>query len=223
MYVMLQSTTKICIFENVLPTALVEKAYEILQAQGIAAGTVYLPVEYISHEEQLLSKLSSCVAEPAAAVLATYCTSLYRCATRVFDQQLDGLEIWTNRSIKCDPSVWLHVDNDERHRKETGELKHPLFGSVLHVGPMVGMRGGETFFCLSDEPKVDNIIFRTLPWDLVSTVVMGSGMAVPFRAGRTIIFDGRLPHCVAPFTFEHEHKPRLTLLVNGWLNRIKLA
>src|SRR5215471_13444996 len=157
MQVMSQSTTKICIFENVLPAALVEKAYEILQAQGIAAGTVYLPVESLTHEEQLLSKLSSCVAEPAAAVLAAYCTSLYGCATRMFDQQLDGLEIWTNRSIECEPSVWLHVDNDEIHRKETGELKHPLFGSVLHLGPMAGIRGGETFFCLSDDPKVYNI------------------------------------------------------------------
>jgi len=220
---MSESTTKICIFDNVLPPTLVENAYEIFQAHRIAAGTVYLPVEYIDYEEQLLTKLSSCVAEPAAALLAKYCTSLYRCATRVFDQQLDGLEIWTNCSIKCDHNVWLHVDNDEMHRKETGELKHPHFGSVLHLGPIAGMRGGETFFCLSNEPKLDNITFKTLPWGLVSTVVMGSGMTVPFRAGRTILFDGRLPHCVLPFTFEDEHKPRLTLLVNGWLNRIKLA
>ena len=219
---MQQSITKLCIFENVLPPALVEKAYEVLQAQGIPAGTLYLPIEYLTCEGRLLTELSRCVAGPTAAVLATYCTSLHQCATGVFGQQLDGLEIWTNYSIQCDRNVWLHVDNDEIHRKQTGELRHPLFGSVLHLGPMSGMRGGETFFCLSEEPNLDNIIFKTLPWSLVSTVVMDIGTMVPFRVGRTILFDGRLPHCVAPFTFEDEPKPRLTLLVNGWLSRIKL-
>jgi hypothetical protein len=218
-----QSTTKICIFDNVLDPALVEKAYEILQAQRIPASTVYLPIKYLTHEKRLLTELSSCVAEPVGALLAKYCTALHQRAAGVFCQQLDGLEIWTNYSIEGSPNVWLHIDNDETHRKETGELRHPLFGSVLHLGPITGMRGGETFFCLSDEPKLDNITFRTLPWSLVASVVASSGMTVPFRAGRTILFDGRLAHCVAPFTLGDEQKPRLTLLVNGWLNSIKLA
>jgi hypothetical protein len=223
MLVMPQSITKVCIFENVLHPALVEKAYEILQVQRIPASTVYLPIKYLTHEEQLLTELSICVAEPAAALLATYCRALYERAAGVFCQQMDGLEIWTNHSLECSHNVWLHIDNDEVHRKETGELRYPLFGSVLHLGPITGMRGGETFFCLNDELELANITFRTLPWSQVASVVASSGMMVPFRAGRTILFDGRLAHCVAPFTLEDEQKPRLTLLVNGWLNDIKLG
>jgi hypothetical protein len=218
-----QSIAKVCVFDNVLHPALVEKAYEVFQAHRIPASTLYLPMEHLTNEERLLAELTLCVAEPAGAMLATYCRALWERAARVFDQPLDGFEIWTNCSTKSNAEVWFHFDNDEIERKESGQIKHPLFGSVLHLGPMIGMRGGETFFCLSDHAKLDQIIFRTISWSLLTGVLADSGMSVPFRAGRTILFDGRLAHCVAPFTLLDEQKPRLTLLVNGWSTRIKSA
>jgi hypothetical protein len=180
-------------------------------------------LEHLINEKRSVAQLTGAVGEPAGAMLATYCRALRERAACVFDQQLDGFEIWTNTSTKSTADVWLHFDNDEIERKETGQIKHPLFGSVLHLGPMIGMRGGETFFCLSDHAKLDQIIFKTLSWSLLTGLLADSGMSVPFRAGRTILFDGRLAHCVAPFTLLDEQKPRLTLLVNGWSTRIKSA
>src|SRR5262245_30413144 len=142
---MSQSTTKVCIFDNVLHPALVEKAYEIFQAHRIPASALYLPLEHLINEKRSVAELTGAVGAPAGAMLATYCRALRQRAACFFDQQLDGFEIWTNYSTKSTADVWLHFDNDEIERKETGQIRHPLFGSVLHLGPMIGMRGGETF------------------------------------------------------------------------------
>jgi hypothetical protein len=217
-----QSSTKICVLDDLLEPALVEQGYANLQLHRVPASTIYVPVTHLDSNERLLAELGRWFAPPVTTLLATYCRALMQKAVAFFDSQLDGFEIWANCLTKCGPDVWVHLDNDEKHRRETGQVLTPLFGSVLHLGPIDGIKGGATFFCLdNDQIRLDQIIFKHLPWDSLMSLVAGSGMSVPFRGGRTILFDGKLAHCVSPFILDNERTPRLTLLVNGWSHPIK--
>jgi len=89
---MSQSSTKICVLDDLLDPALVEQGYATLQLHRVPASTIYLPVEYLDSNERLLAELGRWFAPPVTTLLATYCRALKQKAVAFFDSRLDGFK-----------------------------------------------------------------------------------------------------------------------------------
>lgn len=141
-----------------------------------------------------------------AQVFGAVARSVLRLAD--LDPKDHDIECWSNRLFSVGDSVEYHVDNDEALRRETGRVRSPIVGSVLYVGG----GGAGTWFrppvptCDADPRLFANPNFGELRRE--------GGTYVPFSVGRLVIFDGRCPHCVAPFPVMPQ--PRVALLCNIW-------
>jgi hypothetical protein len=122
------------------------------------------------------------------------------------------VELWSNRVHQVGPDVDYHLDVDERIRANTGAVCTPDYGVIFYVGPD-GRELGGTYFNppLADAGK-DARLFKHPAF---SEVVSEAGIWVSFRPGRLVVFDGRCPHCVAPFPYMPN--PRVAILANLWL------
>jgi len=120
------------------------------------------------------------------------------------------VECWSNRLHAVGERVELHVDNDEVVRASTGVVITPRYGSIFYVGGSKAV-GGTWFRAPLADVDQDQDLFQRPHF---ARVKEGGGMAVPFVAGRLVVFDGRMPHCVMPFT--SVERPRVALLCNVW-------
>ena len=121
------------------------------------------------------------------------------------------VECWSNRTFEVGPKVDYHLDNDETLRRKTGRLSMPTWGAIYHAGPRAPDVGGTWFDLPPLDPLKEDRLF-TFP--LFADVVSPEGRLVSFRPGRFVMFDGRCPHCVAPFG--PLPTPRVTILLNFW-------
>lgn len=123
------------------------------------------------------------------------------------------VECWSNRNKFVNQNVDYHLDNDENERKMTGNVLSPAYGMIFYVGPEGFDVGGTYFNSPIKNFHDDQKLFNMPQFDAVVTT---SGVLVPFKPGRIVIFDGRCPHCVAPFV--EVERPRVTILCNVWLS-----
>jgi hypothetical protein len=123
------------------------------------------------------------------------------------------VECWSNRNISVGQNVDYHLDNDENEREKTGNVLSPAYGIIFYVGPENFDVGGTYFNPPIKDFHDDQRLFNMPQFNAVITT---SGILVPFKPGRIIIFDGRCPHCVAPFA--EVERPRVTILCNVWFS-----
>ncbi len=217
-----QNKMQIGIYSNLLDVKLRTIAYGIFEEHQLQPSTAYLPVRDVASDAAAAEALNGCVDPAIARLLRRYCSSVLTEARQLFQETVGSLEIWTTLTSRHDDKVLIHVDNDEKLRKETGRTRCPIFGSVLYLGPSEGMNEGGTFFVLPESPawKPDALLFKPAPWSAVDPALKMDGLYVPFRVGRTVLFEGSIPHCITPFSALSSQSPRVTLLVNGWADPI---
>jgi hypothetical protein len=196
--------------------ARVPMLYPILCRAPVSSAWLYLSLATLE-SEQAVDALSKHLFPPLALFAIAFLREL-RSLTEV--QNLKGghgFEIFstvaTTESLSS--AGYLHVDNDEDMRLRHNTLRTPLLGSILHVGPREGLVGGETIFLTQDLPARSQVpLFRKHEWE--ELVRLDGATVVSQRAGRLILFDGRLPHAVAPILAHPPDQPRVTFLANLW-------
>lgn len=215
---MIQRSPEVCIIEDLIRPNLVGAAYQVFQHMRIPPSTLYISVQELQNKDLLTKNLAHSIAPPLAFLLVDYCECLLYNTHRLHYERFDRFEIWTNYAIECPSSVVFHVDNDENHRVDTGEVRCPAMGSILYLGPTQPLKGGGTLFCLDDQFKItqEHWLFKSTPWSEVYNTLFDAALIGPFRAGRTVFFRGNLAHCVTPFSRSNNAYPRVSLLVNGW-------
>ncbi len=127
-----------------------------------------------------------------------------------------GFEIWTSHVGKVEePHSYVHIDNDEALRSQTGRVRPPLMGSVLYLGPAAGLAGGETYFIHDAEAVALGPVFRFFDWAELSALGPGIHVTRPVP-GRLATFAGHMPHGQAPVTQVDSGAPRVVFLANIW-------
>jgi hypothetical protein len=203
--------------QNLVSPAVVEILALIFADYQIPSGSLYLDVSAIGSNDAAADTLQERMDGPLAIALGQYCRNLCALATDLSMSPVRRLEVWTRTAARHDDKVLLHVDNDEALREASGAVHCPVFGSVLHLATCgSSIEGGGTFFVTSNEVSVAPYLFQPTSWQLLEPVLLPFGFIASFIAGQTILFDGKMPHCIMPFTVSDPTKPRISLLVNGW-------
>ena len=127
-------------------------------------------------------------------------------------------EIWSNfyhdscthQSVKGLP---YHLDKDEIFYNHTGEIKSPVYASLIYLGPKQQISGGDLYINTKgishyldyeqNGPKTINL--NSPEW-----------VKIEFKYNRFIIFDARLPHLVSPVITSPSGSPRSALAINVW-------
>ena len=130
---------------------------------------------------------------------------LWRDEPLIQGQKVAGYEIWCNILTPEGPLVW-HIDKDQVHFKETGEVKLPFYGSVFYGYPH-DFQGGFLELTRYDS---DNDKPNYEPDDI-------ERIAADYN--RWVVFNASKFHRVSPVT----KGTRLTLAINLWKERPRVA
>ena len=193
----------IWIRDGEIPTLDVDPLYDVFSRFSLPPGLLTWDLTHA-----LSGKIDS-FPSPIAAVYG----AILRVAVDEWSTDLGRLrvECWSSRSWKANREVQYHVDNDEAVRRRTGTVLMPVRGLIYYVGPDESRVGG-TYFNPPIERATDEPNLFCNP--VYDEVVNGTGALVPFLPGRLVLFDGRCPHCVAPF--KRLVNPRVAILANFW-------
>ena len=177
--------------------------YDVFARFSIPPGTV-------------IAKLSDMLTDGVQALPAPI-SATFRALVRVvvdrvgLNQTEYFVECWSNRTIEVGPMVDYHLDNDENLRRKTGHISVPTWGAIYHAGPGAPEVGGTWFDLPPLDPLEKDRLFAS---PLFADVISPEGRLVSFHPGRLVMFDGRCPHCVAPFVALPT--PRVTIMLNFW-------
>lgn len=177
---------------------------------------IYIGIRRLQ-DETAASRLTAILPEVAANFVCWHVSAVVKLAKHAGISDVDGAECWSG--ITGDSSRgarYLHVDNDEHARVQENDLRMPLLGSILYLGPHRGMQGGGTLFLTGDEPPPR--LFRRHPWPRL--LALSGAQLVKPTAGTLVLFPGHTPHAVEPARMDDSDRPRVTLLVNLWARRI---
>jgi hypothetical protein len=193
----------ISILDDALGRLDLAAVYGVFSEMSIPAGVIKAP---------LVSALRGRIdgLPPAIAGVYKELLSIFIRHTQV-EPSLYSVECWSNRSRHVTRSVEYHLDNNEVLRKATGVVETPSYGLIFYIGPEKGDVGGTYFNPPIEGHWSDSRLFNRPDF---GDVITEEGILVPFQAGRIVIFDGRCPHCVAPFP--EFGRPRVAILCNIW-------
>lgn len=202
---------------NHLPGPLARSAYDVFSQVPMPPSCIYIGLRRL-HDETAASKLTTILPEVAASFLCWHVSAVVKLAREAGISGIDGAECWSGITGSGSRGArYLHVDNDEHARVLENDLRMPLLGSILYLGPRSGMQGGGTLFLTGEEPPPR--LFRRHPWPrLLAT--RGARLVEPMP-GTLVLFSGHIPHAVEPARMHIPHRPRVTLLVNLWARRIR--
>ena len=190
--------------DDFLPREVISEAYGIFSNAMLPPGTTYIRPENLNSP----ASYSNCKSTIALFFLEFAARALEAAQLDSWTQ----FEVWTNRSTHCSDHVDYHLDNNEELRRQTQKIETPKCGFILYLGPDSSGIGGTYFNPPIVSPEADKNLFRHPRMEDVTTT---SGIYIPFNVGRLVVFDGRAPHCVVPFS----HSPkgtRVALLGNAW-------
>ncbi len=191
-------------------------AYSLAKDFVIPSSYLYLSLEALPDAEALAAFMPMGL---ATFVLA-HLDGLMRVVPTGIRQRTQGFEVWaTCARPMSDDRIYLHIDCDEALRKATAEIRVPLLGSVLYLGPVAGLVGGETAVLLTDGPNEAFPPFQFHDWSTVAAQPAGVRVFTP-TSGKLVLFDGSLIHGQGPVRAQPDGKPRVVLLVNLWDSRI---
>ena len=210
---MTQPKIDVSIIRQAVTPNVAKAAYGVFRELRIASGSLYVPKAELAFSDTWLGSYG----EAVETFAKDHCDQLAAIAKSQGVYDFHGFEIWTNLAVDCPTRVVVHVDNDEVHRAATGEVRNPVLGSILHLGPDNLEQGGGTCFFLNSEKTTahSDFLFQSTAWETVRETIGYSAIEVPFHAGQMVIFRGDLAHCVIPFEKSH-WGPRVAFLVNLW-------
>ena len=192
------------VIDRAVPETLLEPAYQALRTRFMPpVGFFWVDLELVQRhaagDPGPAAELGRYLPDEAVALILTLLQRLY------FDlvpdagrDRIAGFEVGTQLTLVPELGnvpVRLHFDCDPR-RLMSGEVRGPLWSSVLHLGPTAGLVGGETAVGL--ELPVNEAVLG-LAFRGAGTVEDALGashdwVTVPFRRNRLIVFEGILPH-----------------------------
>lgn len=202
-------------FLSIEATALL---YQLLSSRNIPPNLLWMPGEALM-DAALRSNFDAYLGFPLAGVLSRIGLFLSDNVDRSNTcSRIAGFEVWIGITSAGHSSSFLHQDVDEGRRLALGITRYPVASAILHVGPQDGMIGGQTFIwrdgCIP--PSLINSLFRYVDVPELLKEWPDQWYEVQHSASRLIIFDGSLPHFVAPVVSTPPGEPRLSLLVNAW-------
>ena len=193
---------KINLFQDALPTALFERLVRAIETVGV-------------ERMEGMGSYSTTFWVPFGAMPTNI---LEQCIWKLWDlvqpgPQCIGMEWWLGR-LKRGESLAFHTDRDRSLRKQTGQIVHPLWSSILYLNRFPSSPTIVLDQVLSPDGK---------SWIPPKAESSTSLEAIP---NHYVAFRGDLRHGVvgngtAPQTGETAPAPelRLTLLVNYWDRR----
>jgi hypothetical protein len=193
-----------------------QAAYCRLSEFELPSSYLYLDLDALQAPQDLACYLPV----PLAAFILVYLRRLLDSAPDQVRRHTHGFELWTTRVGRSKASeVYLHADCDEKLRIASGQVRTPLLGSVLYLGPPAGLIGGETLFVTNASMAETIPLYRFHDWAGLTAQADAVRRTEP-RPGRLVLFAGHLPHGQGPVFACREDRPRLALLVNLWDARI---
>ena len=200
--------------------------YDCLRAvPGNPGGLFWFPIEKLRNvragERDPVEELSEFLGEQFARFFYSYTQRLFfEIIPPDYAEYIDGFEFWHLNNIWPGRGVSLHIDWDhafDDYRKSA----RPVWSTILYVGPLTGLKGGETVVQSGEpDPAVMNACFTNRPAKKLLRL-SDKWVVITPKAGRCVIFAGNSPHFVNPLHEVPRGCPRTTLLVNFWLYRPK--
>ena len=192
--------------------------YEVLKHSYLPPSVFFISCTFL-RSGKARAKMEAYLPSPLATFLEMHLTNLLALVPITIRSAAKGFEVWTGITVNSSRSYgYLHVDNDEWLRTTKGQLRSPLKGSVLYVGPNKGMSGGATIFLPSSKGQNALPIFTHHS----EKALRGFKGAIEVKPipGRLVIFPGEVPHAVMTAKLAGNESPRITLLANLWGQRI---
>jgi|TARA_R110000824_G_scaffold106642_2_gene252287 hypothetical protein len=128
-----------------------------------------------------------------------------------------GFEIWVNSLPETSfnnsslaggvGGLNYHLDKDEG----SSDLRLPLFGTALYLGPREGINGGEIMI---NTRGLEH--FESYQGGLIDLNDTENWIEIPFKFNRMVVFDPHFPHFVKPVIAFPEGKKRLCIAINVW-------
>lgn len=203
------------IYENFHEIELLDDLYVVLNHVFLPPSTFFVDNKLI-HNKKAAAALEKYIPGPIAVFIERHLSKLAE-FLKIDTKASGGWEFWSRVSTINSPSFgYLHIDNDELLRVQSGELMTPVYGSILYVGPKHGMEGGETAFLTTSNARIDSYIFTSLLEHEYSTPPF---TFIEPNTGRLVVFAGNLPHAVMRIRPETA-LPRVTFLANYWERRL---
>src|SRR5918999_4852983 len=188
-------------------------------------GLFWFPIEKL---RKVRAGESDPVDEPSGFLGEQFARFFYSYTQRLFfeiipsdyAEYIDGFEFWHVNNIRPGRGGSLHIDWDHSfgdYRKSA----RPVCSTILYVGPLTGLKGGETVVQSGEPgPAVMNACFTNRPAKKLLRL-SNKWVVITPKPGRCVIFAGDSPHFVNPLHEVPRGCPRTTLLVNFWLYRPK--
>jgi hypothetical protein len=200
--------------------------YDCLRtAPANPGGLFWFPIEKLclvrTGEKDPVEELSEFFGEQFARFFYSYVQKLFfEIIPSDYAEHIDGFEFWHVNNIWPGRGSGLHIDWDysfRDYRKST----RPIWSTILYVGPLTGLKGGETVVH-TGEPNaaVMDACFTNRPAKKLFRL-SNKWIVITPKPGRCLVFAGNSPHFVNPIYELPRDCPRTTLLVNFWLYRPK--
>jgi hypothetical protein len=196
-----------------------QRVYGILRRVAIPSSAFYLNFEALASSDTV-DALAQHFPGELAQFIVSHCRRLAAILPPSVKAQADGFEFWSTQPPQLPQrQIYLHIDCDEQTRVIQGQVRAPLLGSVLYMGPDAGLVGGGTLF-ISDDRLLET--FRPYAFhDEAAFMSLRAGVRpVDYRPGKLVLFDGRLGHGARPILDQPAGSPRIAFLVNLWNTRI---
>lgn len=188
---------------------------------ALPPGIFWIPVEQVTQvvhgDHSASALLAAYFGEELASFLVRHMERLLQLIPGAWEDRPRLFELWTRNVSDRDPQVWLHVDSESSEAGWMQNVKNPIWGTILHLGP-AGLQGGETCFC-TEHPLPESIARHCMAPGQEPEVraLSQQWVDVPHQPNRLIVFQGSLAHYAAPIDgFPGPDLPRVALLVNLW-------
>jgi len=139
------------------------------------------------------------------------------------NSEIAGFEIWTN-SMDYENILSLHCDVDEVRMDTKQECVHPLYTSVLYLGPQNKLEGGNLRLNLKDTFKDLLSNPEKIEEEGLQENLNENWIEIPYRYNRLVVFDPKRPHLITKIEKgDFETSPRVGLTMAAWNYEIEIA
>jgi hypothetical protein len=212
--------------DNLVSDNELRATYDCLRAApDNPGGLFWFPIEKLhkvrAGESDPVEELSGFLGEQFARFFYSYTQRLFfEIIPSDYAEYIDGFEFWHVNIIRPGRGGSLHIDWDHSfgdYRKST----RPVWSTILYVGPLTGLKGGETVVQSGEpDPAVMDACFTNRPAKKLLRL-SNKWVVITPKPGRCVVYAGDSPHIVNPIHEVPRGCPRTTLLVNFWLYRPK--
>lgn len=131
-------------------------------------------------------------------------------------------ELWSNSyydscTYQAVRGLPYHLDKDEVFYSHTGQIKSPLYASLIYLGPKEQISGGDLYI---NTKGISHYLDFVKNGAGVINLKSPDWIKIEFKYNRFIIFDASLPHLVSPVIAHPSDLPRSALAINVWDHQI---